>query len=80
LEGFPLFHSLVSNEVSSQDSTEFIFANGGYSLGPSSGQSSAQTYIYQNSDGACYSRTVTAADLKLTNVENQKECPRYSAW
>lgn len=80
LEGFPIFHSQVSNEVSSQDSTEFIFANGGYSLGPSSGQSSAQTYIYQDSDGACYSRTVTAADLKLTNVENQKECPKYSAW
>ncbi len=78
LEGLPIFQSSVSNEVNTQDSTEFVYSDGGYSLGPSSGQSSAQTYIYKDSDGACYSRTLTAADLKLTKVENQKDCPQYN--
>src|SRR5579863_2412831 len=29
LEGFPFFHASTTNEVKSQDSTEFVFANGG---------------------------------------------------
>jgi hypothetical protein len=74
LEGFPVFDSQVSNEVTTQDSTEFVSVNGGFSLGPSSGQSSKQTYTYQDSRGNCYSRTLTAANLELTNVENQQEC------
>ena len=70
----------VSGEVSTQDSTEFVFSDGGYSFGPSSGQSSAQTYIYKYKDfgDTCYSRTLTAADLKLTKVENQEDCPQYN--
>ena len=80
LEGFPIFQSSVSNEVNSQDSTEFVFANGGFSLGPSTGQSSKQTYVYKNSLGACYSRTLTAANLELTGVENQKACPDHRDW
>jgi hypothetical protein len=79
LEGFPIFQSSASNEVKSQDSTEFVFANGGYSLGPSTGQSSKQTYIYHDSRGGCYSRTLTAANLELTNVENQQDC-RQLGW
>jgi hypothetical protein len=74
LEGFPVFESSESNQVATQDSTEFVFANGGYSLGPSTGQSSKQTYIYKDSLGDCYSRTLSAADLLLTKVENQQEC------
>jgi hypothetical protein len=74
LEGFPLFQSSESNEVATQDSTEFVFSNGGYSLGPSTGQSSMQTYIYKDSRGDCYSRTLSAVDLLLTKVENQQEC------
>lgn len=77
LEGFPVFQSSESNAVTTQDSTEFVFSNGGYSLGPSSGQSSKQTYIYNDSRGDCYSRTLAAVDLLLTKVENQRECQRY---
>ncbi|MGA2886880.1 MAG: peptide-N4-asparagine amidase [Terracidiphilus sp.] len=76
LEGLPVFESSVSNEVITQDSTEFVFSNGGYSLGPSSGQSSKQTYVYEDSLGNCYSRTLTAANLELTEVDNQQECER----
>jgi Peptide N-acetyl-beta-D-glucosaminyl asparaginase amidase A len=76
LEGFPVFQTSESNEVTTQDSTEFVLSNGGYSLGPSTGQSSKQTYTYNDSRGECYSRTLTADDLLLTKVENQQECER----
>lgn len=80
LEGFPVFQSNESNQVTTQDSTEFVFSSGGYSLGPSSGQSSKQTYIYNDSLGRCYSRTLTAADLLLTKVENQQGCQGHPGW
>ncbi|MGA7340425.1 MAG: peptide-N4-asparagine amidase [Terracidiphilus sp.] len=76
LGGFPIFQSSTSNEVKSEDSTEFVFSNGGYYLGPSSGQSSVQTYRSHDSRGACYSRTLTAVNNVLTKVENQQDCPR----
>jgi Peptide N-acetyl-beta-D-glucosaminyl asparaginase amidase A len=74
IEGFPVFESSESNAVATHDSTEFVFANGGYSLGPSIGQGSRQNYVYKNSLGDCYSRTLTAVDNLLTKVENQKQC------
>jgi hypothetical protein len=80
LEGVPVFQSNESNQATTQDSTEFVFSNGGYSLGPSTGQSSKQTYIYNDSLGRCYSRTLTAADLLLTKVENQQECQGHPEW
>jgi hypothetical protein len=80
LEGFPIFQSNERNEVTTQDSTEFVFSNGGYSLGPSTGQNSKQTYIYDDSLRGCYSRTLTAADLLLTKVENQRECQGHEGW
>ena len=80
LEGFPVFQSNESNEVATQDSTEFVFSDGGYSLGPSTGQSSKQTYIYNDSHGNCYSRTLTAADLLLTKVQNQQDCQPHHGW
>ncbi|MFC5863543.1 peptide-N4-asparagine amidase [Acidicapsa dinghuensis] len=76
-EGFPIFESHVSNEVTTQDSTEYVLSNGGYYLGPSTGQSSKQTYIYHDSNGGCYNRTITAANLELTNVKDQKDCHDY---
>ena len=69
-EGFPVFHFDESNEVKTQDSTEFVFANGGYSLGPSTGQSSSQSYRYHDSLGRCYDRTLKAANLVLTKVDD----------
>jgi len=80
LDGFPISRSSVSNEVSSKDSTEFVYSDGGYYLGPSAGQSSKQTYVYHDSQGACYSRTLTASNLTLASVENQKDCPKFPIW
>ena len=74
LEGFPIFHSNVSNELTSGDTATFVASPTGYSLGPNSGQTSKQTYIYQDTLGHCYSRTLTAANNELTGVADQKEC------
>jgi hypothetical protein len=74
---FPFFGSSTSNEVKTTDSTEFVFSNGGYYLGPSSGQSSHQTYTYHDSLGGCYNRTITAANLVLTGVENHGCGPQW---
>jgi hypothetical protein len=80
LEGFPIYRASSSNEVRTQDSTEFVLGSGGYSLGPSTGQSSKQTYKASDSTGYCYSRTLTAANLALTSVQNQKSCPHPFGW
>jgi hypothetical protein len=80
LEGFPIYRASSSNEVRTQDSTEFVLGSGGYSLGPSMGQSSKQTYKASDSTGYCYSRTLTAANLALTSVQNQKSCPHPFGW
>lgn len=70
LEGFPVFHSSVSNEVTPTDTALFVLTANGYELGQNSGQSSKQKYVYQDSLGKCYSRTLEAAANVLTNVEN----------
>jgi hypothetical protein len=79
LEGFPIFQSSVSNEVTSADTAVFVASPTGFSLGPNSGQSSKQTYFSQDSLGNCYSRTLTAANNELTGVADQNECkPHFS--
>jgi len=79
LEGFPIFHSNVSNVLTSGDTATFVASPTGFSLGPNSGQTSKQTYIYQDTLGNCYSRTLTAANNELTGVADQKECtPHFS--
>jgi hypothetical protein len=74
LEGFPIFHSNVSNQLTSGDTATFVASPTGFSLGPNSGQTSKQTYVYQDTLGGCYSRTLTAANNELTGVADQKEC------
>ena len=74
LDGFPIFRSSTSNELTSGDTATFVASPTGYSLGPNSGQTSKQTYVYKDTTGNCYSRTLTAANNVLTGVANQKEC------
>ena len=75
LEGFPIFHSGVSNEVSSGDTATFVASPTGFSLGPNSGQSSKQTYVYKDSLGICYSRQLGASDNVLNTVTDGQGCP-----
>jgi Peptide N-acetyl-beta-D-glucosaminyl asparaginase amidase A len=80
LEGLPIFRSSVSNEVSSGDTATFVASPTGFSLGPNSGQSSKQTYLYNDSLGNCYSRTLTAANNALAGVKDGAGCPRGLHW
>ena len=80
IDGYPLLRSSVLNQVSSGDTAVFVPSATGYSLGPNTGQSSQQTYIFKDSTGNCYSRTLTAAANKLTGVADQKECHGRFPW
>jgi Peptide N-acetyl-beta-D-glucosaminyl asparaginase amidase A len=74
LEGFPIFKSSVSNEVTPTDSALFVATPNGFELGQNSNQSSKQTYISKDTFGKCYSRTLAAAANVLTGVENGQGC------
>lgn len=75
-EGLPVLSTSVSNEVKPADTATFIFnpAQGSYSLGANSNQSSSQTYTYRDSVGKCYSKTVEAAANVVTRVEDNQQC------
>jgi hypothetical protein len=77
LEGFPIFHSSVSNEVTSGDTATFVASPTGFSLGPNSGQSSKQTYVYNDTLGNCYSRELQAANNILNKVTDGQGCHRF---
>jgi hypothetical protein len=63
----PLFHSAVSNEVSSAD-TDLFNASGNF-LGPSN-SSSTQTYKASDTLGHCYGKKVVSAANKLSAVSD----------
>jgi hypothetical protein len=63
----PLFHSAVSNQVSSSD-TDLFDASGNF-LGPSNA-SSSQTYKASDTLGHCYGQKLVSAANKLTAVDN----------
>ncbi len=65
LDFLPLFHSEVSNQVSSTDTLLFN-ASGPFP----SNSSSTQTYKASNTLGYCYGRKLTSASNKLTAVDN----------
>ena len=68
LLGFlPIFHSEVSNQVSSTDTD--LFTAAGVFIGPSNA-SSTQTYKASNTFGYCYGRKLASAANKLTAVNN----------
>jgi Peptide N-acetyl-beta-D-glucosaminyl asparaginase amidase A len=69
VDGFSVFESSVSNEVTPTDTALFVLTVDGYELGQNSGQSNKQTYTYKDTLGGCYQRTLTAAGNVLTAVE-----------
>jgi hypothetical protein len=67
LEGLPLFHSEVSNQVSSTDTD--LFNTTGSFIGPSNA-SSTETYKARDTLGHCYGRKLVSASNKLTAADN----------
>lgn len=72
LNGFPLYNSSVNEQENSTDTLPFD--SSGNFLGPTNSTAS-QSYIWKNSLGECYSRTITAAAQKLTAVTDGQGCP-----
>jgi hypothetical protein len=68
--GFPLYTSNVNNHVQSQDTLVF---NTDGTFAPQ-GAKSMQSYVFRNSKGDCYSRTITSANNVLTGVTNGQGC------
>ena len=79
VEGIPIFESSVTNEVKPTDNALFVYnpAQGNYSLGQNSGQSSTQNYVYQDSLGRCYSRTLAASNNVLNKVTDGAACKGF---
>ena len=71
LNGFPIFNSQTSNDTKSTDVLDF---SSGFSITGNSGSKSSQTYTWRDSQGECYSRTITSAAQVLTSVTNGREC------
>jgi hypothetical protein len=69
VNSFPLFTSSETNHVHSQD-TEALSATGALTTSPSSSQS----FIFQDSKGDCFSRTLTSSNNVLTGVTNGQGC------
>jgi hypothetical protein len=75
LEGFPIYQSSVTNEVTPTDTFILIpVSGGGYEVGSNSGQSSTQKYFSQDSLGNCYSRQLKASNNVLNTVTDGAGC------
>lgn len=70
-DGFPYFHSREFYEVSPSDT---LALSSGYSITGNSNQKSMAKYVYSDSFGRCYSRTLTAANNVLTAVKDGQAC------
>jgi hypothetical protein len=73
IDGFTVYQRSLSNEVSATDALNFDST--GAFLGPS-GSNTTQSYRTKDSNGNCYSRTLTAAAQKLVSVSTGRGCGR----
>jgi hypothetical protein len=77
VEGFPIYHSTVTNEVTPTDSALFVLTPTGYALGQNSNQSSTQKYFFRDSRGTCYSRQLEVANNVLDTVTDGAACQQH---
>jgi hypothetical protein len=76
LDGWNIFSSQTSNHVSTQDDMEYASIS---AQSPSSDTlQSSQTYTTQNSNGYCYSDTLTTKNNALTTDTKGKDCPDHN--
>lgn len=71
VNGSQVFSSRLADEVHATDTLNWD-ANFNF-LGPTNGHT-WQTYVYKDSTGDCYSRTVSATNQKLTSVTDGAAC------
>lgn len=71
VNGHPIYHSKVVNEVAPFDTLNLTSS---YGLAGNSGQHSTAKYSFMDSRGSCFSRTLTAANGVLTDVKDGQDC------
>lgn len=71
VNGTPTYHSKLVEQVSPSDTLNF---SPSFAFTGNTGQQSVASYTFADSLGACYSRTLTAANSVLTNVQNSQNC------
>lgn len=71
--GHPVFFSVLSNVVAPSDT---LFFNASGSITGNQGQASSQQFFSTDSSGACFSRSITAADGLLTGITDGQGCER----
>jgi hypothetical protein len=77
LNGFSLFQSTSQEQVVSKDTLQF---DANFNLtAPGVGSSSA-SFRSKDAHGGCFSRSLTAADQKLTSVTDGKACHDHDHW
>jgi hypothetical protein len=65
------YKSTTSNSVTAEDTLNY---DANFNFTGNTGTKSSQTYNSLDSEGNCYSRTLTAANLKLTGVTDGAAC------
>ncbi|MBB5344796.1 peptide-N4-asparagine amidase [Tunturibacter empetritectus] len=75
--GFQYFQSNTHEQVNSQDTLQF---NPDFTVSAPGVGSSSASYRSNDSLGDCYSRSLTAADQKLTSVTDGKGCHDHDHW
>jgi hypothetical protein len=70
-DGFPVFRSNTHEQVNSTDTLQF---NADFSISAPGVGSSSASFRSNDSLGDCYSRSLTAANQKLTSVTDGKGC------
>jgi hypothetical protein len=70
-DGFPVFQSNTHEQVNSTDTLQF---NADFSISAPGVGSSSASFRSNDSLGDCYSRSLTAANQKLTSVTDGKGC------
>jgi hypothetical protein len=71
LNGISLFQSSTQEQVASKDTLQF---DANFNITAAGVGNSSASYSTNNSLGDCYSRSLTAANQKLTSVTNGKGC------
>jgi hypothetical protein len=70
----PVRFSFLSESATPQDTLLF---DSSFNLTGTQGQSSKEKYFYTNSEGTCYSRSISAANGLLTAVDDGGGCERH---
>jgi hypothetical protein len=75
-DGRPTFFSTLSNVVKPSDT---LFFSPSFAVTGNTGQVSSQQYFSKDSTGACFSRSISAANGVLTSIIDGKGCEPESA-